>query len=146
MARGAIEDLTELATAKTPTMTRRALQERPLFQIELARAEATVRSARAWLFESVRTAWETVTEGRIVSTRDQALLRLAATNATARAVDAVDLVHSLAGGSAIRTGSRLERVFRDVHTAAQHFSVQPAMYEPIGRALLNLPPEEGLPL
>jgi alkylation response protein AidB-like acyl-CoA dehydrogenase len=137
--------VTELAAAKTPTMTALALRERPYVQTELARGEAIVRSARSWLFESVRQAWMDVVAGRHVTPHDQALLRLAATFAVQRAAEAVDIAHTLAGGSAIFTGSPLERAFRDVHTATQHFSVQPTMYEPIGRALLHLAPE-GLPL
>jgi indole-3-acetate monooxygenase len=145
IARGALDAVTELAAAKTPTMTALALRERPYVQTELARGEAIVRSARSWLFESVRQAWMDVVAGRHVTPHDQALLRLAATFAVQRAAEAVDIAHTLAGGSAIFTGSPLERAFRDVHTATQHFSVQPTMYEPIGRALLHLAPE-GLPL
>jgi alkylation response protein AidB-like acyl-CoA dehydrogenase len=146
VARGALDTLAELAGAKTPTMTALRLRDRPYVQSELARAEAVLRSARSWLYESVRQAWIDVVAGRHVTPRDQALLRLAATFTVERAAEAVDIAHRLAGGSAVYTHSPLERAFRDVHTATQHFSVQPTMYEPVGRALLHLPPADGLPL
>jgi indole-3-acetate monooxygenase len=146
VARGALDALAELAAAKTPTMTAHRLRDRPYVQTELARAEALLRSARSWLYETVRAAWMDVVAGRYVTPRDQALLRLAATFTVERAADAVDIAHRLAGGSAVYTRSPIERAFRDVHTATQHFSVQPTMYEPVGRALLHLPPADGLPL
>ncbi len=146
VARGALDALADLAVAKTPTMTAVRLRDRPYVQSELAQAEAVLRSARSWLYETVREAWMDVIAGRHVTPRDQALLRLAATYAVERAAEAVDIAHRLAGGSAVYTQSPLERAFRDVHTATQHFSVQPTMYEPVGRALLHLPPADGLPL
>jgi alkylation response protein AidB-like acyl-CoA dehydrogenase len=141
VARGALDSFADLARAKTPTMTAHHLRDRPYVQTELARAEAVLRSARAWLYETVRQAWMDVVASRHVTPHDQALLRLAATFTVERAAEAVDIAHTLAGGSAVYTRSPLERAFRDVHTATQHFSVQPTMYEPVGRALLHLPPD-----
>ena len=47
IARGALDDLAALAGAKTPTLSSRKLAERPLTQAGAARAEASVRAARA---------------------------------------------------------------------------------------------------
>jgi indole-3-acetate monooxygenase len=47
VARGAIEDIRELAGAKTPTLSRRTLAERTQTQADVAKAEAQVSSARA---------------------------------------------------------------------------------------------------
>jgi indole-3-acetate monooxygenase len=140
-ARAAIDALMEIATTKTPTFSGHGLADRPLVQMQLAQAEAQLSAARSWLFEIVRTVWAMVCESDPVSRGEQALLRLAATHAVGAAADTVNTMHSLAGGTAIRMGEPLERIFRDMHTARQHFSVQPSMYEPIGRALLGLPPD-----
>ena len=43
-----------------------------------------------------------------------------------------------------QTNGRLERAFRDVHTATQHILVQPVTWEMTGRALLGLDP--GTPI
>jgi indole-3-acetate monooxygenase len=56
------------------------------------------------------------------------------------------MMQSIAGGTAIYTHCPIERAFRDVHAATQHFSIQPSMYEPIGRVLLDLPAGDALPL
>ena len=64
--------------------------------------------------------------------------------AVEQCVAAVDLLYRLAGSSAIFQSSPLERCFRDVHTAAQHFQVQDGRWETAGRVLLGLDP--GSPL
>ena len=110
-------------------------------QAELARAEALVRSGRAFLFETLSEAWAEVVAGRAVSLQQHASLRLAATYATACAAQAVDLMYQAGGGSSVYTSSRLERAFRDVHVATQHMVFAPVTYEPIGRVLFGLEPD-----
>jgi len=146
IARGAIDALVSLASTKTPTMTRGPLRERALVQLQVPQAEALVRAARAWLVESVHTMWARVEAGRSPTRKDIALLRLAATHAATSAAQAVSMMQSIAGGTAIYTHCPIERAFRDVHAATQHFSIQPSMYEPIGRVLLDLPAGDALPL
>jgi hypothetical protein len=58
----------------------------------------------------------------------------------ANAVQAVDLMFSLGGASAIYTTSRLDRCLRDAHTAAAHVWVAPDNFELAGRLLLGLDP------
>jgi len=53
---------------------------------------------------------------------------------------AVDMVRDAAGMSAVMTPSRLERAWRDVHTASQHVLLSVGRVEVIGRLLLGLDP------
>ena len=140
IARHAIETLKDLALAKTPAGHTSLLRERPAVQVDLARAEACVRSARTFLHETVGEIWQSVVEGNPPSTEQRAWLRLAAVDGVQRAIEAVDLMYNAAAGSAIFESSPLERCFRDVHVIPAHIVVQSNVYEVAGRVFLNLPP------
>jgi len=140
IARHAIEGLKDLALSKTPAGQTSLLRERPAVQADLARAEACVRSARAYLHETVGEIWQSVVEGNPPSTEQRAWLRLAAVDGVQRAIQAVDLMYNAAAGSAIFESSPLERCFRDVHVIPAHIVVQSNVYEIAGRVLLGLPP------
>ena len=138
IARGALDDVGELAGVKTPTLSTRKLAERASTQSGIARAEAAVRSARALLYDAVERAWEAARTDRTIPLELRAGLRLAATNAIESSASAVDAAWSLAGGSAIYETGALERRFRDIHAATQHMLVGPATWELTGRSLLGL--------
>ena len=53
IGRRALDELTALATEKRPQFSKRTLAQNPYTQIELARAEAGLRSARAFLLDEV---------------------------------------------------------------------------------------------
>jgi alkylation response protein AidB-like acyl-CoA dehydrogenase len=137
-ARAAIDDVLELAGAKTPTLSTRKLAERPATQAEVARAEATLTAGRALLLTAVDEAFEAATAGSPLSRDLRARLRMAATHAVECATTAVDAAYRLAGGSAIYETSPLQRRFRDVHAATQHMLVAPPTWELTGKALLGL--------
>jgi indole-3-acetate monooxygenase len=141
IARAAIEALVEIASTKTPTGSQTVLREKPIAQANMARAESLVRAGRAYLFNELGHSWHDALAGRPASMQQRAHVRLAACHATQCAIEAVDLVYALAGGSSLYEGSRLERCFRDIHAAGQHVAVAAvANQEPVGRALFGLDP------
>jgi alkylation response protein AidB-like acyl-CoA dehydrogenase len=141
IARAAVEALIELAGAKTPTGSQAVLREKPLAQADVARAEALVRSGRAYLFDELGAVWEGLLAGRPATLQSRAQVRLAACQATHDAIPAVDLMFALGGGTALFEDNRLERCFRDVHAAGQHVAVATmSNFEPVGRVLLGLDP------
>jgi indole-3-acetate monooxygenase len=139
IARGAIEDLTELAGAKTPAAGRRTLAERATVQAEVARAEASLRAARGLLLAEADAAWLAAESGAAIPDEQRLGLRLAATHATGVAAEVVTAMYHAGGGSSIYDSSPLQRRFRDVHVATQHMMVAPATWELAGRLLLGLP-------
>lgn len=136
----ALDELVDLAGGKVPTGGRRPLAARAPVQIDAARAEAALRSARALMTETIGRAWETAAAGERLTTEHRADLRLAAVNATWAAVDATDRCYHAGGGSAIHEASPLQRCFRDVHVATQHVMVAQPVWELTGRVRLGLDP------
>jgi alkylation response protein AidB-like acyl-CoA dehydrogenase len=144
LARAAIDALVDLAGGKTPQGSSRSLAERPAAQADVSRAEALLRSSRAFYYEAIAAAWERArAEGRIEDAHRRDI-RLATTHATRSCADAVDLMYHLAGGTSVFRSSPLQRVFRDVHVATQHMMVSPSTLELTGRLLLGLETDTAL--
>jgi indole-3-acetate monooxygenase len=141
IARAAIEALIEIASSKTSAGAATVLRDKPLAQADVARAEALLRSGRAFLFDELGAMWNNAVDGQSISLQQRAQVRLAAVHAAQCAIQATDLMYQLGGGASLFQGGRLERCFRDVHAAGQHVAVSPlSNLEPIGRVLFGLPP------
>lgn len=143
IARRALDEFVALAGGKVPTGSARTLANRPVVQRQVGEAEAALRSARAFVFESIASAWAIACEGRPLPAEPRVELRLAAANAAWRAAQAVDWVYHAGGGTAVYTSSPLQRCFRDVHVATQHIMVAQPIFEVVGRSMLGLPVDKG---
>jgi indole-3-acetate monooxygenase len=139
IARGAIDDLITLAGAKTPAASLKTLAKRPALQADVARAEASLRAARALMIGEAEGAWAAVETGEPISDGHRMGLRLAATQASGAAAEVVTAMYHAGGGSSIYDSSPLQRRLRDVHVATQHMMVAPMTWELTGRLLLGLP-------
>jgi indole-3-acetate monooxygenase len=144
IARTAITTLTELSVHKQLQRSIQILRENHGTQIRVSQAEALVRSARLYLFDSLERLWSRVTGTGEAPMAERAQARLAASHAVASAVQAVDLMYTAAGASALYTTSPLERAFRDIHAITQHIGVHPRVLETTGRVLLGLEPDTPL--
>jgi alkylation response protein AidB-like acyl-CoA dehydrogenase len=138
-ARGAIDDLSELAAGKTGEGSSRTLAERPATQAAVGEAEAALRAARALYYGAIDEAWGASQGGGPVEDSLRLGLRLAATHAVRTAAEVARSMYDLGGGTAIYQDSPLQRRFRDAYTATAHFQVNPATWELAGRLLLGLP-------
>src|SRR5262245_45283635 len=141
IARSAIEALIELAGGKRHERTSQALTEDRGAQTRLAQAEALVRSARLFLFDTVERVWNDVVAGREVTVETRAQGRLATYHAVTSACQAVDLVFLTGGATSLYATCPIERAFRDVHAITQHIGVHPRFLETIGRVLFGLEPD-----
>jgi len=140
-ARGAIEDLVELAAGKVALGSSRTLAQRPATWATVAQAEAALRAARAFYYEAIEEGWAAAEAAAEVTVEIRTGLRLAATHAVRTAAAVVTEMHDLAGGAAIYVSSPLQRRLRDAHTATAHFQVNAATFELTGRLLLGQPTE-----
>ncbi|HEX3518035.1 MAG TPA: hypothetical protein VHT29_03270, partial [Solirubrobacteraceae bacterium] len=110
----------------------------------VSQAEALVRSARLFLFDSLDQLWSQLLATGKVTMEARGLVRVAASHAVSSAVQAVDLMYVAGGASSIYVSCPLERAFRDVHVMTQHIGVHPRVMHSTGRVLFGLEPDNPL--
>jgi alkylation response protein AidB-like acyl-CoA dehydrogenase len=140
VAGAAIDELSEIAASKTPVMSSAVLADKPVAQIEIARAEASMQAARSFLYDAVDDIWETLASGTPFTMRQEALVRAAAVNAAETSARITATLNTLGGSSSIYSGSSLQRHARDAEAVTHHFTVAPHVWEDAGRVLLGRAP------
>jgi alkylation response protein AidB-like acyl-CoA dehydrogenase len=140
IARSALDELTAIAQTKVPSLYKDVLAEKPVAQIEIARAEAALGGARSLLYNTMDEMWQTVCAGRAPTQRQIAMGRIAATHAAETASSVARTANTLAGGSSIYATSSLQRHARDAEAVTHHFTVAPHTWEEAGRVLLGREP------
>jgi alkylation response protein AidB-like acyl-CoA dehydrogenase len=120
VAKSMLDDVAELAETKYRMSDMASLASRPTFQKGLARHVAAWRAARLLVLDAFTTAEAAVAAGEDLTPTLRADMRVAAVYATDVARECAEWSHLVAGTSAIREGTRLERAFRDVYTGTQH--------------------------
>jgi alkylation response protein AidB-like acyl-CoA dehydrogenase len=138
IARASIDAFIELAKAKTPTLSQSGLAGRPTIHADLARAEAKLQSARAYLLEVARELMASVERGEGAPDPLEARRRLACVNAASCCEEVVDLMFRLGGSTSIYSGHKLEQCLRDIHVANQHIVVSPVWWEKTGQYYFGL--------
>jgi alkylation response protein AidB-like acyl-CoA dehydrogenase len=136
IARAAIDHFITMAERSTRRGSTVPLRDRPAAHLAVANAEATLRSARAFVFEAVEDVWETVQRHEVPTPRQNATVHLACSHAAAAAIHTVEQVHTAAGSVANFETSPLERCIRDVRVVPQHIMASAQWIEFAGRTLL----------
>ena len=139
IARGMLDAFMDLACRKTPRGMGR-LADSSVIQAEVARAEARLGAARAYLIDTVGTVYEGADETAPIGVPERARVRLAAAHAITSAAAVADYTYKAAGVDAIFPGSPFERRFRDIHTVSQQIQSRDVHYETCGQVLLGSPP------
>jgi alkylation response protein AidB-like acyl-CoA dehydrogenase len=121
VAKSMLDDVEELAATKyRMSDVGESLASRPTFQKGLAHHVAAWRAARLLVLDAFTTAEAAVAAGEELTPTLRVDMRVAAVYATDVARECAQWAHLVAGTTAIREGSRLERAFRDVYTGTQH--------------------------
>jgi alkylation response protein AidB-like acyl-CoA dehydrogenase len=141
VARRALDEVTEVARNKTPVASNCRLRERATAQVQLGRAEAILRSGRLLLLDTLSQAWRRCLDGETHSLEQRADLQLGMAHAMSSAVQAVELACSIAGTTAFRATSPLERCFRDVQTMRHHVFASEQRYGTFGQVYLGVEPD-----
>lgn len=120
VSKSMLDDVQELAATKFRMSDMAALASRQTFQKGLAHHVAAWRAARLLVLDAFGTAEAAVAAGASLTPTLRADMRVAAVYATDTARECAQWAHLVAGTTAIREGSRLERAFRDIYTGTQH--------------------------
>jgi len=138
VARAAIDALVSLARVKQPTHSSKTLAERSDVQSAVAKAEADLRSARAFYYEAAHAGWDAAQGGARVGLAQRRDIRVSTTHAVAAAVRVAQSMYECAGGTSLYRTSPLQRYLRDAHAITQHVMVGRATWETAGRAFLGI--------
>lgn len=145
VARAALDTLRAMAGKRASITGAPVMAERAHVQIELAKAEAALRSARAFFYETTEEAVALVAAGAPLPTETVALLRLAATHAAGVGADVARAAFEQSGTAGIFNAHPLARLLQDAAVVGQHAFLTEATWQSAGRALLGLPTPPGYP-
>jgi alkylation response protein AidB-like acyl-CoA dehydrogenase len=141
LAQATLDAFLDLASTKTPRGVQGLLRDQPLTQAQVGEADAILRSARAFLRQSVGDVWEAVCRSGQLTMTQRVLIRQATTHAIQCGAQVVDTAYHAAGATAIFRGNPFERRFRDVHAVMQQIQGRREHYETVGKFLLGLEPD-----
>jgi indole-3-acetate monooxygenase len=141
VARNAITELKTMAAAKVPFGSAVSMKDRGSVQRKLGMAEAIVQSATAYLHYVLNKYWSKTQNGEILSMEERADLLLASTHTNQSCVQAVDLMYSAAGSTAIYTKNKLSRYMCDMQVIRQHGFSNESRFETAAQVYFGLPPD-----
>jgi alkylation response protein AidB-like acyl-CoA dehydrogenase len=136
VAQDALDSIRPLLASKVAFGATATLAKSQVVLDKLARAEMLVHTARLLMWDIAR---QGMRHGATGGDSLTALLRLTTTTVAEKATAAVDILYDISGTTSLYTDSRLERCFRDVHSANKHISMSATHYEMVGQYLLGGP-------
>jgi alkylation response protein AidB-like acyl-CoA dehydrogenase len=145
LARAALDLLAGMSGVTKTTTGAPRLADRAYYRAGLAQAEANLRSARAFFFESAETSWRTVLNGDPVTPDEANLLRLSATHAAHTCAEVVMQAYKMAGIGAIYRESRMQRLVRDSIVVTQHAFLGEGTYDASGAIFVGVAPVTPYP-
>lgn len=140
VARAGLDATIELASDKRPRFDGKTLAHDAVVQSQIGKAEATWRAAKALLYESMGTVWESVKSTGSISVEERIHLRMAGTHAIRQSADVVDVAYNLSGSSAIFGSTKIQRRFQDAHVITQQVQGRESHYQTVGEYFLGLDP------
>ncbi|WP_263252793.1 acyl-CoA dehydrogenase family protein [Saccharopolyspora rosea] len=140
VARAALAHAEEIGGGRAGITGAPKLAERAYYRVEVARAEAALRSARAWFYDLSDEVWQTVLAGDEASDEQNAHLRLASAHLAKVSSDVVNGLIEVSGTAPIHIGHPLQDLAGDALVPKQHAFLGPGIYDSAGAVLMGLPP------
>ncbi|WP_347270647.1 acyl-CoA dehydrogenase family protein [Rhizorhabdus histidinilytica] len=145
IARSALDQMTALAGGRTSITGQPTLADRPYVQTDIAKAEAALRSARAFFYEITEEAYATLVAGDELSIETRALLRLASTNAARVGADITLDIYRMAGTTGVFANHWIAQLMQDAQVIPQHAFLADTTWQNAGKVLLGLESPPGYP-
>jgi alkylation response protein AidB-like acyl-CoA dehydrogenase len=139
IARSVLEEFIKLAKQKTQALAPHPMRENAAIQSLIGTADVILRSARAWLIQTLRDAEDGVRLRGELTLDERVAIRQAATFAINQARRMVNEIYHEAGSTAIFDKFTIERRFRDINTVSQQLQGRSAHLETIGQYILGMP-------
>ncbi len=145
VGRAALDDITALAGGRESITGAPVLADRAYVQIEIAKAEAAIRSARAFFFESAEQAFDSLQVGDPLGVQARNLLRLSSSHAARVGMEVAQTAYRLSGTTGIFTEHSIAQRFQDALVVPQHAFLSEGTWQSAGRVLLGLDAPPGFP-
>lgn len=145
IARSALDQMIALAGGRTSITGQPTLADRPYVQTDIAKAEAALRSARAFFYEITEEAFATLVAGDELSIETRALLRLASTNAARVGADITLDIYRMAGTTGVFANHWIAHLMQDAQVIPQHAFLADTTWQNAGKVLLGLESPPGYP-
>ena len=139
IGRRALDEISTQALEKGRGFPPSPLPAQPHVQFALGKAEIELASARAYGLQVTGELYEEAQAGRLPSPARQAEARAASTYITEVAQRVTMTAFQAAGGTALFDTNPLQRCFRDITAAGQHFVVSQSAYRAVGQFKLSQP-------
>ncbi|GAC18686.1 acyl-CoA dehydrogenase family protein [Paraglaciecola arctica] len=143
IAREAIDVVVNSAKGRKSVTGAPNLGERHYAQIEIAKAEAKLRSSRAFFYEATDEVWEVIVRGEEPTPHQVSMLRLATTNVARECAEATRIAYQLSGMQGAYLEHPLSRCFRDAHLVTQHAFMGEVTYQNAGAMMFEHLPFPG---
>jgi indole-3-acetate monooxygenase len=135
VGRRMLDELRTMAQAKTGRPGQ--IVDSDSFAEGYGNAEATLRAARALVFETWRDVTDTLDRGDTISLEQNTLIRLGTVHVTRAAQEVSRFVYASSGTTGLRAGD-IQRYFRDMHAGTQHIMPSPPVIQAVGKELAGL--------
>lgn len=145
VARAALDEITQMAGGRASITGAPLLADRAYVQTEIAKAEAKLRSARAFFYEVTEDVWAALCAGDPASLKQTGLLRLASSHVARIGCEVAQTAFMLSGTTGIYNDHPLAAYVHDAMVVAQHAFLSEGTFASAGRVLLGLDNPPGFP-
>ena len=143
VARAAVNLVLDGARSRSSATGAPNIGDRSYVQIEMAKAEARIRSSRLFFYDSIEAAWEILERGEDLDRDSVSMMRLSSTNLVRECAAATRTLYQLSGMEAAYYENHLSRCFRDAHLPTQHAFMGEITYQNAGAVMFGREPLPG---